>query len=75
MSTARPPRTGNFGKGPENPSRLAEISGSLNDLPSDRYPNLVAVADTLTARPGLTDRFDLGLQGILTGLSQDHQAT
>ncbi|MEV0660180.1 TetR/AcrR family transcriptional regulator C-terminal domain-containing protein [Actinomadura luteofluorescens] len=63
-----------FGKGPENPARLAEISDFLNDLPSDRYPNLVAVADTLTARPGLTSRFELGLTGILTGLAQDHPA-
>ncbi|MGC4957826.1 TetR/AcrR family transcriptional regulator C-terminal domain-containing protein [Actinomadura citrea] len=64
-----------FGKGPDNPARLAEISGFLSDLPSDRYPNLVAVADTLTARPGLTNRFERGLTGILTGLTQDRPTT
>lgn len=60
-----------FGKGPDNPARLAEISRFLSGLPADRYPDLVAVADALTTRPGLTDRFEVGLAGILGGLQRD----
>ena len=37
-----------FGKDPGNPTRLAGISQYLRDLPADRYPDLVAVADDLT---------------------------
>lgn len=60
-----------FGKGPDNPARLAQVSQYLRDLPAGRYPHLVAVADDLTARPGLTHRFEVGLTGILTGLDRE----
>ncbi|MEV0236508.1 TetR/AcrR family transcriptional regulator C-terminal domain-containing protein [Nonomuraea sp. NPDC050786] len=59
-----------FGKGPENHARLGQITGFLRDLPADRYPHLTAVADELTARPGLTHRFELGLVGILGELDR-----
>jgi TetR/AcrR family transcriptional regulator, tetracycline repressor protein len=63
-----------FGKGPGNPARLAQVSQYLRDLPPDRYPHLVAVADDLTARPGMTHRFEIGLTGILTGLDRQRSA-
>lgn len=59
-----------FGKGPDNPAHLAQITDYLSGLPANDYPHLVAVAADLTARPGLTDRFQVGLTGILTGLAQ-----
>jgi TetR/AcrR family transcriptional regulator, tetracycline repressor protein len=59
-----------FGKGPDNPAHLAQITDYLSQLPPQTYPHLVAVATDLTARPGLTDRFDVGLTGILTGLAR-----
>ncbi|TDD81850.1 TetR/AcrR family transcriptional regulator [Actinomadura darangshiensis] len=64
-----------FGKGPDNPERLTEISRFLGGLPADRYPNVVAAAGTLTGRPGLTDRFELGLTGILNGLDRDRASS
>jgi TetR/AcrR family transcriptional regulator, tetracycline repressor protein len=63
-----------FGKDPGNPARLAQVSQYLRDLPPDRYPHLVAVADDLTARPGMTHRFEVGLTGILTGLDSQRSA-
>jgi TetR/AcrR family transcriptional regulator, tetracycline repressor protein len=63
-----------FGKGPGNAERLAQVSQYLRDLPPDRYPHLVAVADDLTGRPGMTHRFEVGLTGILTGLDRQRSA-
>ncbi|MDL4821484.1 TetR/AcrR family transcriptional regulator C-terminal domain-containing protein [Actinomadura opuntiae] len=58
-----------FGKGPENGDRLAEVTRYLEGLPSDRYPDLVAVAGELLA-PRLTDRFEFGLRGVIDGLAE-----
>jgi TetR/AcrR family transcriptional regulator, tetracycline repressor protein len=63
-----------FGEGPDNPARLAQVSQYLRDLPADRYPHLVAVADDLTDRPGLDHRFEIGLAGILRGLARQRFA-
>lgn len=61
-----------FGKGEDNPTRLREISAYLRSLPENQYPDLVAVADELVGPPGLTDRFQLGLRGILDRLATEH---
>jgi AcrR family transcriptional regulator len=61
-----------FGKGPEARDRLAKVSRFLSGLPAEHYPNLVAVADEFTA-PGLTDRFETGLAGVLEGLRREHE--
>jgi TetR/AcrR family tetracycline transcriptional repressor len=63
-----------FGKGPGNPERLAQVSQYLRDLPADRYPHLVAVADDLTGRSGMTHRFEVGLTGLLTELDRQRTA-
>lgn len=63
-----------FGKGPGNAERLAQVSQYLRDLPPDRYPHLIAVADDLTARPGMTHRFEVGLTGILAELDRQRTA-
>jgi TetR/AcrR family transcriptional regulator, tetracycline repressor protein len=63
-----------FGKGPGNAERLAQVSKYVRDLPPDRYPHLVAVADDLTGRPGMTHRFEVGLTGILAGLDRQRSA-
>jgi TetR/AcrR family transcriptional regulator, tetracycline repressor protein len=64
-----------FGKDPGNPERLAQISQYLRDLPPDRYPHLVAVADDLTGRPGMTHRFEVGLTGILAELDRQRSTS
>ncbi|GLY74556.1 TetR/AcrR family transcriptional regulator C-terminal domain-containing protein [Actinoallomurus iriomotensis] len=58
-----------FGKGAANQARLTQVNEFLRGLPADRYPDLVAVADDLTGRPGLTHRFELGLVGICKELA------
>jgi hypothetical protein len=58
-----PPVTA-FGKDPGNPARIAQVSEYLRSLSPDRYPDLVAVADDLTARLGMTHRFEVGLTGL-----------
>jgi TetR/AcrR family transcriptional regulator, tetracycline repressor protein len=58
-----------FGKGPDNGDRLAEVSRYLEDLPADRFPDLVAVAGELLA-PRLTDRFEFGLRSLVGGLDE-----
>lgn len=63
-----------FGKDRGNPERLARVTQYLRDLPPDRYPHLVAVADDLTGRPGMTDRFEVGLTGILAQLDAQRAA-
>ncbi|WP_431915671.1 TetR/AcrR family transcriptional regulator C-terminal domain-containing protein [Nonomuraea jabiensis] len=62
-----------FGKGPDNPTRLAQITRFLRELPADRYPHVTAVADELTGTPGLTRRFELGLAGILNELDRERR--
>ncbi|GIM92624.1 TetR/AcrR family transcriptional regulator [Paractinoplanes toevensis] len=49
--------------------RLQEMHDFVRTLPPDRYPNLVAVTG-LNDR-GLTDRFELGLSGILGGFADE----
>jgi TetR/AcrR family transcriptional regulator, tetracycline repressor protein len=63
-----------FGNGPGNAERLARISQYLHDLPGDRYPHLVAVADDLTGRPDMTHRFEVGLTGVLAELDRQRSA-
>ncbi|GAA2152068.1 TetR/AcrR family transcriptional regulator [Actinomadura napierensis] len=62
-----------FGKGPGNGDRLAEVSRYLEGLPSDRYPDLVAVAGELLA-PRLTDRFEFGLRSVIDGLAEKRRS-
>jgi AcrR family transcriptional regulator len=64
-----------FGKGPAGQARLAQVNEFLRGLPADRYPHLVAVADELTGRPGLTHRFELGLVGIFKELAAQADQT
>jgi TetR/AcrR family tetracycline transcriptional repressor len=64
-----------FGKGTEGRARLTQINEQLRGLPAARYPDLVAVADDLVGPPGLTDRFELGLAGILDRLAHEHATT
>ncbi|MET9341796.1 TetR/AcrR family transcriptional regulator C-terminal domain-containing protein [Nonomuraea sp. NPDC003804] len=59
-----------FGRGGDGPARLAEMHEYVRSLPADRFPNLVAVTEGFTER-GLTDRFELGLRGIISGFAAE----
>lgn len=59
-----------FGQGVEGRVRLDQMREYFAGLPGDRYPNVTAVAGGLAER-GLSDRFELGLNGILTGFAAE----
>ena len=59
-----------FGQGAEGRVRLDQMREFFAGLPGDRYPNVTAVAGGLAER-GLSDRFELGLNGILGGFSEE----
>jgi AcrR family transcriptional regulator len=52
---------------------MDEVAGYLEDLPKDRYPNLTEMARLMTGAPNsdspLADRFELGLDILLRGLT------
>jgi len=49
---------------------LELTSSYLAALPADRFSNVVALADELTA-PGIDERFEFGLRQILVGLAHE----
>ncbi|MGW4826617.1 TetR/AcrR family transcriptional regulator [Amycolatopsis japonica] len=59
-----------FGTGSAAGERLGEMHEFVRSLPTDEYPNLVAVTEGFNER-GLTDRFELGLAGILGGFANE----
>lgn len=47
---------------------IAELNRFFSALPADRFPNIVAMADTLTGEDGEDDRFEFGLDALVRGI-------
>lgn len=62
-----------FGKGTGGRQRLNQVQQFLKDLPQEEYPDLTAVAVVLT-EGRFTDRFELGLTGIIEVLDKQLSA-